>query len=141
MAQNDSKGRRKGVKNERDVVRLARKHTTAAIRILAALMKDENAQPFARIKAAETLLNRGWGSAPKRVDVINHLTPAQIKQAAREILLQRQERENVRKPIPEQPQPEIPLLPEGRSPLDHVMDAPEPLEEAAAVIEVSLDDE
>lgn len=40
---------------------LARKHTPAAIRYLAAVMKDGEANHADRIKAAQELLNRAWG--------------------------------------------------------------------------------
>ena len=40
---------------------LARKHTPAAIRYLAAVMKDDKANHADRIKAAQELLNRAWG--------------------------------------------------------------------------------
>ena len=40
---------------------LARSHTEAAIRTLAAIMKQRKAPAAARISAACALLDRGWG--------------------------------------------------------------------------------
>jgi len=50
-----------------ELVNLARAHTTEAVRTLAELMqtgKDE-----VRVRAAEALLNRGWGMPSQQVDV------------------------------------------------------------------------
>lgn len=57
-------GRPKEVAEVRD---LARQHTTAAIETLAALMADEKTPASARVAAAESLLNRGWGKAPQEI--------------------------------------------------------------------------
>lgn len=49
---------------ERDRLRqLARTHTDDAIAILVACMNDTGAKWVSRLKAAEILLDRGWGKA------------------------------------------------------------------------------
>jgi hypothetical protein len=42
---------------------LARSHTRAAITVLARIMRSEDATPAARVSAANSLLDRGWGKA------------------------------------------------------------------------------
>ena len=43
------------------VKELARVHTEEALTTLAAIMRDEKSPAAARVKAAECLLDRGWG--------------------------------------------------------------------------------
>lgn len=40
---------------------LARSHTKAALRTLVEIMNDGDVQPTARVNAANSLLDRGWG--------------------------------------------------------------------------------
>lgn len=40
---------------------LARAHTETALRVLTGVMNSKNATPAARIAAANSLLDRGWG--------------------------------------------------------------------------------
>lgn len=47
----------------------ARTFTKEALETIAGVMRDENAPPEARIRAADALLNRGWGKAPASLDV------------------------------------------------------------------------
>jgi len=54
-----------GITNVRS---MARQHTETAIRVLAGVMNQKDAQPAARIAAAAELLNRGWGKAPVTYD-------------------------------------------------------------------------
>jgi len=58
-------GRRSGGRQLRD---LARTHTQEAVETLQTLMRDEDVDAKARIKAAEVLLDRGWGRAPVQVE-------------------------------------------------------------------------
>lgn len=44
---------------------LARIHTEDAIRVLAEIMNDVDAEAVQRVKAAEALLNRAWGRPPE----------------------------------------------------------------------------
>ena len=48
---------------------LARQHTEAAINTLVSIMNEPNCPPNSRIRAAEVLLNRGWGM-PKATHVV-----------------------------------------------------------------------
>ena len=50
-----------------DIRSLARVHTKTAIRVLAGIMEQETAPPSARVAAANSLLDRGWGKAPQPV--------------------------------------------------------------------------
>ena len=58
-------GRPKIVEEIRD---LARKHSKAAINTLATICKDEKQPPAARVAAANSLLDRGYGRAPQYVE-------------------------------------------------------------------------
>ena len=42
---------------------LARKHSKAAIKVLAAIMNQADGPATARVSAAQALLDRGWGKA------------------------------------------------------------------------------
>ena len=42
---------------------LARRHTQAAIKVLAAIMNQSDGPATARVSAAQALLDRGWGKA------------------------------------------------------------------------------
>ena len=42
---------------------LARRHTRAAIKVLAAIMNQTDGPVTARVSAAQALLDRGWGKA------------------------------------------------------------------------------
>jgi len=46
---------------------LARRHTRAAIRVLAAIMSPSGGAATARVSAAQALLDRGWGKAAQPV--------------------------------------------------------------------------
>jgi hypothetical protein len=48
---------------------LARKYTNKAIATLVGIMGAPNAPPAARVMAANSLLDRGWGKATQLVDV------------------------------------------------------------------------
>jgi hypothetical protein len=50
-----------------DIRSLARSHTETSIRTLASIMNDTKAQPTARVAAANSLLDRGWGKAEQFV--------------------------------------------------------------------------
>lgn len=45
----------------------ARKYTARALRVLASIMDRASVSPSARVKAAEALLDRGWGKASQEV--------------------------------------------------------------------------
>ena len=59
-------GRPKEVGHVRE---LAREHTEEAIRTLAAIMQDGKEPAAARVRAAECLLDRGWGKAEMTANV------------------------------------------------------------------------
>jgi hypothetical protein len=46
---------------------LARKHSRAAIKTLAAIMNQADGPATARVSAAEALLDRGWGKAAQPI--------------------------------------------------------------------------
>ena len=54
-------------KGEGRVREAAREHTETAVGVLVAAMSDEDSR--VRIKAAEVLLDRGWGRPPQAVTV------------------------------------------------------------------------
>ena len=46
-----------------EIKTLARRHSKAAVKILAAIMNNEDGPATARVSAAQALLDRGWGKA------------------------------------------------------------------------------
>ncbi|MBW8075771.1 MULTISPECIES: DUF5681 domain-containing protein [Metallibacterium] len=50
-------------KDYREVVALAREHTSRAIAILVEMMESPQVSDSARVRAAELILERGWGKA------------------------------------------------------------------------------
>ena len=46
---------------------LARRHTRAAIKVLAAIMNMADGPATARVSAAQALLDRGWGKAAQPI--------------------------------------------------------------------------
>lgn len=52
-----------------DVRDLARSHTTVAVETLAEIMKDTQAPKSARVQAATSILDRGWGKSPLTIEV------------------------------------------------------------------------
>lgn len=61
---------------------LARKHTHKALNTLVSIMVEPKAPAAARIMAANSLLDRGWGKAAQLVDVqgdVKHLVELQLR--------------------------------------------------------------
>jgi hypothetical protein len=52
-----------------DVRDLARKHTAVAVETLAEIMNDIDAPKSARVQAATSILDRGWGKAPQTIEM------------------------------------------------------------------------
>jgi hypothetical protein len=55
-------------KNLTDIRSLARGHTEGALATLASIMHSAEAPPAARVAAANSLLDRGWGKPAQPVD-------------------------------------------------------------------------
>jgi hypothetical protein len=73
------------------VEELARSHTADAIGTLAEIMKNSEAPAAARVTAASTLLDRGWGKARQEVQIggeidVRSLGDAELDQALRDEL-------------------------------------------------------
>jgi hypothetical protein len=51
-----------------DVRELARAHTASAMNALVQIVEDENAPPAARVTAANSLLDRGYGKPEAKID-------------------------------------------------------------------------
>lgn len=51
-----------------DIRSLARGHTEAAINTLVGIMNQPEAQPAARVAAANSILDRGWGKAAQPIE-------------------------------------------------------------------------
>lgn len=61
---------------------LARKHTEAAMRTLAAIMREPSAPHSARVMAANSILDRGWGKSVQVAEVtLTNVDPARISDA------------------------------------------------------------
>jgi len=50
-----------------EIKSLARAHTVSAINVLAGVMNEPEAPHAARVAAANSLLDRGWGKAPQAI--------------------------------------------------------------------------
>jgi hypothetical protein len=47
---------------------IARSYTSSAIKTLVGVMRSENATHAARVSAANSILDRGWGKAPQSLE-------------------------------------------------------------------------
>lgn len=56
-------------KTPTDIRSLARSHTITALKTLAGIMEQLDAPPAARVAAANSLLDRGWGKPQQTVDM------------------------------------------------------------------------
>ena len=61
----------------RDVQALARQYSSEAVRTLGELMRSDAAPPGVRVRAAELLLDRGWGR-PLQASVSTNLDVRQL---------------------------------------------------------------
>jgi hypothetical protein len=68
-----------------EIESLARSYSKTAIKTLAGIMMEEHNPPAARVKAAEILLDRGWGKPKQHVD-LEGLDHAPIEKIVREIV-------------------------------------------------------
>lgn len=57
---------------------LARSHTEAALNTLVGIMNQSEAAPAARVQAANSLLDRGWGKAVQPITGEEDGTPVKI---------------------------------------------------------------
>ena len=64
----------------RDVQALARQYSNEAIRTLGELMRSDAAPPGVRVRAAELILDRGWGR-PLQASVSTNLEMRQLTDA------------------------------------------------------------
>jgi hypothetical protein len=62
-------GRRAETGEVKLVRELTRQYTAEAVEALRTIMLDSTAQAMARVRAAETLLSRGWGQPSPEVDL------------------------------------------------------------------------
>ena len=68
----------------------ALEHGPEAIATLAAMLNDPAAPHMAKIIAANSLLDRGWGRPPQAVEVYNSETPPdEREESAREVFVSR----------------------------------------------------
>ena len=65
-------------KTPTEIKSLARSHTEAAINCLAGIMNKDSAPESARVAAANSLLDRGWGKAAQPVDGDGDGGPVQL---------------------------------------------------------------
>jgi hypothetical protein len=70
-------GAKPAIVNGIHVPTLAREYGPEAIRTLAEIMRDKAAPAAPRVKAAEVLLNRGFGLAPAVVTLLNEKRDAE----------------------------------------------------------------
>jgi hypothetical protein len=65
-------------KTPTDIRSLARGHTEGALATLASIMHSAEAPPAARVAAANSLLDRGWGKPAQPVDGDGEGGPVQL---------------------------------------------------------------
>ncbi len=65
-------------KTPTDIRSLARSHTKNALNVLESIMNQTQAQPAARVAAANSLLDRGWGKATQLIAGDENHSPIQI---------------------------------------------------------------
>lgn len=65
-----------------DLKALARSHTESALRVLAGVMTSAEAPHAARVAAANSLLDRGWGKAIQAVEVSGEIASKVIRAPA-----------------------------------------------------------
>lgn len=79
-------------KEYREVVALAREKSAAAIATLAEIMTNTELRESARVKAAEVLLDRGYGKAPQTVNInTDAMSDEELFSEARAIIMRREE--------------------------------------------------
>jgi hypothetical protein len=62
-----------------DIRSLARSHTDKALKVLVGIMNQPDAQPAARVAAANSLLDRGWGKATQTIEAtVTNVDPSRI---------------------------------------------------------------
>ena len=52
-----------------DIRSLARSHTESALRVLSSIMNEPSAPHAARVAAANSLIDRGWGRAHQSIEI------------------------------------------------------------------------
>ena len=67
-------GRPKMPKTVKEVKELAKEFTPMALKTLAAVCSNPKAPPAARVAAADSLINRAWGTAPEFWDITSSIT-------------------------------------------------------------------
>lgn len=65
-------------KTPTDIRSLARSHTETAIKTLAGIMQQDDAPPAARVAAANSLLDRGWGKPTQPISGDDDAPPIQF---------------------------------------------------------------
>jgi len=89
----------------KEVVEACRKAGPDMIKTLIKIVQDEKAHTSARVRAAEIILDRGYGKAPQVVEfAVRQLTDAEVERKARAILMKREvqlEKERVVDALPE----------------------------------------
>lgn len=68
----------------------ARQYTADALKTLGDIMRDKKAPAVARTRAAEVLLDRGYGRAPQQVNVTHGIDGQKLEDMARAILEKRE---------------------------------------------------
>lgn len=69
-----------------DIRSLARKHTESAIKTLSGIMNQTKAPHAARVAAATSLLDRGWGKPAQIIAGDDSLPPVQLEKIERVIV-------------------------------------------------------
>jgi len=65
-------------KTPTEIRSLARAHTETALATLAGIMRQEDAPPAARVAAANSILDRGWGKPTQPISGDDEAPPVQV---------------------------------------------------------------
>ena len=90
----------KPIRETDDVIELARANTPDAMYTIYSLMIDEQVAPSVRLKAAEAILNRGWGTPVRSVHVQGQIEHKAVHEMSRAELVQIIERAKRQEGLP-----------------------------------------
>lgn len=81
----ENKGGRPTARTVADVVKMARQLTPESMKVLRCAMKDPEAPWGAKIRAAEIVLERGWGAPENLEGLLRDASPADLHRLAMDV--------------------------------------------------------
>jgi hypothetical protein len=94
------------IKAGADVARLARTYTAEAVNTLAAIMQNKEEPPSARVSAANSILDRGWGKPLQSISTPDGNSPITLHLLAAQLVSQQDRATDMVSPtIAHEPEP------------------------------------